>query len=86
MDICTIIFATTMTLQACYSKDICHPSADGTKQMCSGVFSIPCDVRSKWPTYDCKRPDGSTYLFTDEGMTQGGAIVLPDAMIGTTSK
>ena len=71
MDVCTLIVATTMTLQACWSKDVCRPSADGTKQMCSGVHSVPC-ADFRWPAYECKRSDGSTYVFEDKGGAQGG--------------
>ena len=62
MDVCTLIVATTMTLQMCYSKDICHASADGTKQLCSGVQAIGCPGITL-PSYECKRQDGSTYTY-----------------------
>jgi hypothetical protein len=82
MDVCTLIVATTMTLQACYSNNVCHPSADGTKQMCSGVHQISCGG-VYWPTYECKRPDGTSYTFVDKGGAQGGLTVIQDD-VGTT--
>jgi hypothetical protein len=62
VDVCTLIVATTMTLQLCTRVD-CRPTADGTKQLCQ-TYSSCAAVR--YPTYECKRPDGSTYTFEDK--------------------
>lgn len=76
MDICTIIIATVTTLQMCYSEPVCTTSADGTKRLCyqghecGGIH---------WPTYDCKRPDGSSYTFEDKNALQGGTVIYMPA-------
>ena len=69
MDICTLIIATTITTQMCYSPQ-CQPSADGTKQLCFDLHQ--CGGAVNWPAYDCKRPDGTTYIFEDKLGAQGG--------------
>ena len=60
MDICNLIIATTTTLQLCYNP-VCHPSADGTKSLCFDLHQ--CGASTSLPTYECKRPDGSTYTY-----------------------
>jgi hypothetical protein len=78
MDVCTLIIAGLMALPVCYSHGGCHTSTDGTKQLCTGVHLITCnqecpgrgehqDCSKRYvPTYDCKRPDGSSYTWRDE--------------------
>lgn len=65
MDVCTLIVVTTMTLQMCYSKNICKP--DGIRELCTGLIPIPCNNIS-FPTYECKRSDGSTYTHEDKNV------------------
>ena len=69
MDFCTLIVAATITAQMCYSPPRCSPSADGTKSFC--VEGHECGI-SSWPTYQCQRPDGSSYTFEDKFGAQGG--------------
>lgn len=59
MDVCTLVIATVVTLQACWTDNVCHQSADGTKQFCTGVQQKACPQAMPW--YECKREDGSTY-------------------------
>jgi hypothetical protein len=73
MDICTLIVASTVTMQLCGTDNVCKPSTDGTKQMCTGVRPKPC-VTFAGPSYECKRPDGTSYIFEDNG-TQGGTML-----------
>ena len=76
MDICTLIVATTTTLQMCYSPT-CSPSADGTKNLCYDMHQ--CGGAIQWPSYECRRPDGSVYIFEDKGALQGGVTIkVPD--------
>jgi hypothetical protein len=82
MDVCTLIVVTATTLQLCYAQPQCHPSADNTKQLCS-TFPTSCGV--SWPTYECKRPDGSAYIFVDEGGAQGGLGIIQNDS-GTVTK
>jgi hypothetical protein len=67
VDICTLVTATMMTMQACYSENMCHPSMDGTKQICTGHQPISCGIAGV--AYECRRPDGITYVFTGEAAT-----------------
>jgi hypothetical protein len=73
VDVCTLIVATTMTLQLCPHVD-CRASADGTKQLCQ-TYSA-CNV-VRYPAYECKRPDGSTYIFEDKSF-EGNIIAVPN--------
>ncbi len=76
MDICTLIIITTTTLQMCWSDNICRASPDGTKQLCSGAQPIACGG-VRYPTYDCKRPDGSTYVFEDRDLSGSSMSISP---------
>lgn len=62
VDVCTLIYSTIMTLQACFQSAHCAEPKDG-KQFCTPEIQVPC--QSAAPTYECKRPDGSTYLWSD---------------------
>ncbi len=61
-DMCQLVIATTMTLQACFTPQKCSPSADGSKTLCTGEQPIGCPMPP--PAYECKRLDGSTYWWT----------------------
>ena len=76
MDICTLILATTTTLQMCYSDNVCHPSTDGTKSLCSGTHPIGCPG-NLLPSYECKRPDGSIYYYQSKDLNDL-TIVAPN--------
>ena len=76
MDICTAIAITTMTLQACYTDNVCHPSTDGSKQICTGRQFISCGGLSP-PAYECRRPDGSIYIFVDKTLSETPSLVIP---------
>jgi len=60
MDICTLIIATVMTTQACFSKPTCEPPADG-RQLCLPALPAPCP--KPLDQYQCIRPDGSKYVW-----------------------
>jgi hypothetical protein len=62
MDVCTLVLITTMTTQMCYSPNVCRPSEDGARQLCSGLQPTACPAPPI--TYECVRPDGTRYKLT----------------------
>jgi hypothetical protein len=64
-DICTLILVTTSTLQMCYSKPLCDKIVDN-KVLCDGIHAVPCGSDQP-PAYECKRADGTTYIWQDDG-------------------
>ncbi len=58
-----LIIVTTQTLQMCYAHGVCRPSEDGSKLLCTGQQPVACPIAP--PTYECKRPDGTTYIITE---------------------
>lgn len=77
IDICTLIVAQTMTLQACISPVICksildndgntikeYCTQDFSNKYCSNNLSISnkyCSSNNLSMWYECKRKDGSIY-------------------------
>lgn len=64
MDVCTLIVINWMTLQACADPARCESILRDGKQICYPASSKPCPTPSR--TFECKRHDGSTYLWTDQ--------------------
>ena len=60
MDVCTFIFATTVTLQACYTPQVCKPNEDKTKILCVGGSLTTCSQKLSW--WECKTPEGKIYI------------------------
>jgi hypothetical protein len=66
MDICSITFVTTTLMMSppavgCVSTmDNCHTSTDGKRMLC---MATPCKTELPPPIYECRRPDGSTYIY-----------------------
>ena len=65
MDVCTLIVIYTQTLLACIPPQVCAPSPDGTKTLCQPDYSQiqSCNAPPP-PTYECRRPDGTSYTYT----------------------
>ena len=58
MDICTLIFATTLNAVPCQIERQCDTTMDGRRQICTNF------CRALPSSYDCERPDGSKYVWT----------------------
>lgn len=67
MDTCTLIMATTLLSIPCPQEQSCSQTIDGSKQICMSY------CRPTPQSYDCKRPDGTTYIWTPK---PGDGVVI----------
>lgn len=66
-DVCTLIIITTMNAVACIPPTVCTKDADQNGRVfCKPDFETLC-TRPPPPSYDCKRPDGTSYIWQDDG-------------------
>ena len=63
-DVCTLVVATTMTLQACWSENKCEMTSDYRIKVCSGRHQITCPKNE--PYYECETFDGKKYTLTQD--------------------
>lgn len=59
MDTCSLIVATIVTTQACFTTPTCRTSEDGKRQLCSAIAPTACPLPP--PHYECVKADGSRY-------------------------
>ncbi|MDR3470003.1 MAG: hypothetical protein P4M07_29095 [Xanthobacteraceae bacterium] len=60
-DVCTLVAASTMTLQACFAPAVCTPAR------CYPPVRITCEGPAFSPYYDCVTEDGSHYVSREIG-------------------
>jgi len=63
-DICTLV-SVARTLLMCVPVAVCDPEPDHGKVFCRPTTPT-IDCNNTISTFQCKRPDGTTYIFTKE--------------------
>jgi len=58
-DVCSLVAASTMTLQVCFAPQVCTPTH------CYPPVRITCESPSLTPYYDCVTENGTHYASAD---------------------